>query len=183
MTSFADIKAKAARRVRFYDACVDQSLAVQHDQLTADLQAAGKSPQESLADGAERQIAEQLVDLERAMAEAQDRFWIKALPQREFLEVVDTHPPRDGNARDAASGYDWSTFPAAIIAATSIDPPEGEHGVDKLTEEQAGELFHELLSAADAEGLLDAAMRDNVIPSKVPFSVLASATLRAAEQS
>lgn len=189
MTSFQDVRAKAKRRVRSVDVCVDQSLAEQHDQLSAELREADKGPQATMADGGTaRALAEQLQELEATMAAQRVRFHIQALSQRAFHALLDDHPPRvdeddKPNPRDAQHGFDWSTFPQAIIAATSIDPPEGQDGCDKLTEEQAAELFHELLSAADAEELLNAALRDNVIASRIPFSVLASATLQEPEPS
>lgn len=189
MTSFAELKAAAKRRIRYVDVCIDQSLAVEHDRLVADLNAAEAAPNQTLADGApSREIAQKITDLEQRMAGDRLRFHFQALPQRAFLQIMDDHRAReddDGipNSRDAAFGYNYDTFPPAIIAAASVAPPEGQAGVDKLDEPQAAELFHDILSAADAEAMLDAAMRDNVIPSQVPFSALASATLLGSEPS
>jgi hypothetical protein len=188
VTSFAELKAAAKRRVRYVDVCIDQSLAVEHDRLTAALQAADAEPSVTMADGGTaRALAEQITALERQMAGERVRFHFQALAQRAFLAIMDDHQPRDDEegkplSRDAAFGYNYETFPPAIIAAASIEPPEGQSGVDKLDDAQAAELFHDMLSAADAEAMLDAAMRDNVIPSQVPFSVLASATLLGSEQ-
>ncbi|TQE33068.1 hypothetical protein [Streptomyces ipomoeae] len=97
---------------------------------------------------AEADAAEQALEDVRAAHEADCEVLVfRALPGDAFTKLVKAHPPTE---EEAEEGSDWNeeTFPAALIAAASVDP---------MTEEDAAVLLAEW-GMADRAALFQAAL-------------------------
>lgn len=136
-------------------------------------------------DPEERKLAAALADLEEQMREDSVEVTLRALrrqrtpatPKDEatWLEIVAAHPPRKGadgkpEPRDAASGFNWLTFPEALIRASVVDPV--------MTPEQWDMLLYEVITDRQFDALYDKAFRLNRSDVDIPFSHVASKTLK-----
>ena len=139
----------------------DGGLLAEHEELSKELEKALAATRKSLADdGGVRGIAERIQALEAQIAEATVTFKLRGIGRNRFRRLIAEHP-------DDKKAFDEETFPAALIAACSLDPV--------LTEAEAGELA-DILTDAQFDELFDAAWRACREVDGVPFSVLASVT-------
>lgn len=171
MANFDDILASAKLPEDAVEICLRGDLQRRHEDLERDLQAAREADDRasSLAEGGQaRKVAEEIQRVEAEMREHTHPFAFRALPSREYRELVQEHPPREGDQYDALYGANMLTFPSVLISRCCIDPPmtveQVEQLCDVLTDGQQTELF---LCAARVN-------RDQV---DVPKSVAASAIL------
>ncbi len=88
---------------------------------------------------------------------------VRALPRRQYRELVDAHPPREGS-----DDKDWNadTYPPALIAASCVDP--------SFTLEQAVQAWDEW-DTATVGRLFLTAFQLNEFGSKVGFTLPGSA--------
>ncbi|WP_282795784.1 hypothetical protein [Streptomyces sp. CC224B] len=94
------------------------------------------------------QAAEKACEAARAAHEADCEVLVfRALPGDAFTKLMQAHPPTE---EQAEAGNDWNedTFPAALIAAASVDP---------MTEQEAAVLLAEW-GMADRAALFQAAL-------------------------
>ncbi|MGW0822514.1 hypothetical protein [Streptomyces sp. NPDC002845] len=87
---------------------------------------------------------------ENALEEGTIRLTFRALPQPVWAQLLREHPPTEAQA-DMGHEYNVETFPAALIAACSVDG---------MTESDAQELL-DTWSDADAKALFTAALMPN----------------------
>lgn len=155
-------------RVESVQICLRQDLLAEHRRLEQDLVAASASASDSDSDPTE--IAEQVAAVEAELASASTTFRFQALGREDYANLIAAHAPTK-EQREADKGLDHNpeTFPAALIAASSIDP--------KLTEAQAGRI-EKKWRLADFRRLYDAALMVNVgVTDEAPKSVLAGVIL------
>lgn len=127
--------------------CLRGDLQLQHEQLEQELEEAKEADRgDSLAAGGKaRKVAEQIRDLEAEMREHTHVFALRALPRKVFRDLVEQHPPREGNKDDQVFGVNTMSFPVPLIAASCTDPvmivEQVEQLLDLLTEGQMLELY------------------------------------------
>lgn len=141
----------------------DGGLLAEHEALGRQLETALSATRKSLADdGGVRQIAEQIQALEAQIAEATVTFKLRGVGRNRFRRLMAEHPDDKGK-----KAFNEETFPAALIAACSLDPV--------LSEAEAVELA-DILTDAQFDALFDAAWTVCREADGVPFNVLASVT-------
>lgn len=162
--SIADILQLATPRETTVALCMDGALAAEADRIEAALDAAPVyRPGASLADVDPRlALVRELDDLRETMAASEVTFRFRALPHKEYSDLLAAHEPRDG--KDEAWNVD--TLPADLIARCSVDPV--------MSLEDVGTLF-EVLNAAGRSALFTAAWKANNAGSVVPSSRAVSA--------
>ncbi|MFD5451184.1 hypothetical protein [Streptomyces sp. NPDC127100] len=146
----ARLKARAAAEVPLY-LWQDQALREKFEEARRLAQRARKhaeaDPEDTeLAKAAD--AAEKALEEIRAAHEADCEVLVfRALPGDTFTKLVQRHPPTE---EQVESGSDWNedTFPAALVAAASVDP---------MTEDDAAELLA-TWGVADRAALFQAAL-------------------------
>ncbi|GII87058.1 hypothetical protein Ssi03_50480 [Sphaerisporangium siamense] len=149
--------------------CLRADLQARFDTLERDLRAAQRAPeQDSLAgSGATaREIANQIEAIRTEMQAHTVAFLLRALPNKEWSDLLKQHPPRKGNQGDLVSDYNTETFPVAALAACCKSP--------KMTEDQAGQLV-DAITNGQWSRLTMAIGELNNGGGDIPFSVAASA--------
>ncbi|WP_242892424.1 hypothetical protein [Actinomadura litoris] len=90
-------------------------------------------------------LVEQLAKIRAEMQAHEHIVTLRALPRRQWSDLVAEHPPREDNAQDEAVGLNNDTWPSAIISACAIDPPMTVEQVDQLgdvlTDAQISKLY------------------------------------------
>lgn len=146
--------------------------------LTADFEAAEAALAEaqraaraanSLDAGADiKALAERVEAVRHEMAAASATFRLRAVGRRQWTQLYAEHPPRDGDQRDAVTGFNRDTFFEALTKACIADPQISDAQWEQLAE---------LLSSAQWDALVDAAWDVNQKGVDVPFSSAASRAL------
>ena len=98
---------------------------------------------------------------------------VQALGRKAWRELVDAHPPRDGNDEDKAAGVNEDTFKDALVAASIVEPEmtEGER-VD----------FLDYMSSVDYDRIYVTAFSLNRVVAADPKSSLASRLTRSSDE-
>lgn len=169
----ADVLKKAKPPESSVDLCLEADLAAEHDALNRQLlEAQQEEARTSRKMGdvpRSRQLSEQIQELEERMRSSEVTFRMRGISAFRYQELLDDHPGREGkNER-----YNPLTYPPALIAACCVDP--------HMSEVEAKQLV-EVLGTGQTDKLFSAAMTVTQGPGAVPFSLAASATLRASEQ-
>jgi hypothetical protein len=163
-------KEKIKRRSRLQaemDICLRGDLAGQYEQLQRQL--AELPANNKLGGDPERQrIQAEMEHIRAEMVADTIPFVLRAISEPAFQELVDQHPPRRNgdeiNARDAAIGFNRSTFYHALIRACVIEP-------DDLDDEDWDVLFSpDGFSPGEFHRLGNEALRINDQAVDVPFS-------------
>lgn len=138
---------KAQNRLRV---CDDSDLRQRYDEAEQAVRrarfVAEANPGDELA---ERQAADADSARDQALATldaASEFLTFRALPRPVLEDLISEHPPTDGQAEEGAI-FNADTFPAALVAAASVDG---------MSHEEAEELLNGW-SAPDANALWDAA--------------------------
>lgn len=165
-TTMADVL-KAARPVeRSVTVCVAGDLNVQIEDQERILRDIATDPHRSLAASPEETAAaEQIELLRQQMHDHEVTFTFRALSSRAWSDLMAAHPAREGKEE----GFDLDTLPAALLAASCIEPT--------MTSEDADALAN-VLNNAQFGQLFDTAWRCSNRELDVPFSALASRVLR-----
>jgi len=111
-------------------------------------------------------ILDELRTVETELAESEFPFTFEALGRHQYMKVKAQHPARKQD-RSARLDFNEETFPAALIAASAVEPA--------MEPEQAVELV-DRLSDGQFVKLWNAAISVNVGADDVPKSVLRSDT-------
>jgi hypothetical protein len=172
MTDIKGLLKLAKRRQHTEDVCLRGDLAHEYDRLERQL--AQLPANNKLGGDPERQrIAAEMDRVRAEMQAGTVPFVLHALPDADFQKLIDDHPPRrDGdevNDRDAAHGFDRSTFYPALIRACVAEPT--------LDGEDWALLFDNpdtALSPGQMLKLREAALEVNGREVDVPFSPAAS---------
>lgn len=112
--------------------------------------------------------AERVEAIRNEMAGASATFRLRAVPRRRWTKLYAEHPPREGDHRDAATGFNRDSFFEALTRACIVDPQISDAEWEQLAD---------LLSAAQWEKLVDASWEVNQQGVDVPFSSAASRAL------
>jgi hypothetical protein len=143
-------------------------LQARFEELERALDVARRKPEsDSLAGGGSeaRQIAEEIEALRAEMQGYVRVFLLRALPRKEWSDLLKEHPARK---QDAPADFNRETLPISALAACSVKP--------KMSEAQAGRLVDAVTQGQWAV-LWQAILGLNGGSGEVPFSVAASATL------
>lgn len=170
-----DWLADARPAERTVQLCLRGDLVVEFEELERDLETARKSAGDSLAGGSDVVVvSQQIEELRERMKTATKTFRLRALPRRQWRDLVAAHPPRrgeDGKVVDSdAIGVNADTYFETIIRACTVEP--------QLSDEQWTRLLDEVLTDRQFDTLSDAAWGLNRRDVEVPFSRAASRILQ-----
>ena len=161
----AEITAAARLRERTVTLAFAGDLQDQVEQLQQELADASSWTSTSLADvHPAQELSRQIESLREEMTENEATFRFRALPARQFSDLLAQHAAPGGTG----ALFDVNTFPPALIARCCVDPA--------MTVDEYAELA-EVLSHAQQEVLFDAAWTVNQQVPSVPFSLMSSAIL------
>jgi hypothetical protein len=166
----AEILKKAKPPERVVELCLDADLAAEHDDLNRQLSESHRTGAATMAAAGEAAtLARRIRDLEDRMQASVVTFRMRGLSAFRYQEWLEANPGRDGKQER----FNPVTAVVPLIAACCVDPAmtvdEAQQLVDVLGTGQTDRLFGAALEATEGAGA-------------VPFSVAASATLRATEQ-
>lgn len=153
----ADLLAKKKPVSRKVTLVLDGVLADEWNALSAKADAARK--QSPVDDAALAEIEEQLDSLRPSVNDATVELTVAAMGRLQFQVLQEQHPPTEQQQREARKQgatllFNSETFPAALVAASLIEP--------KMTEHEVHELFDsEKFNDAELTGLFVAAMSVN----------------------
>lgn len=150
--------------------CLKGKLIAEHENLVRQFEEANKNAIATMGGrGEAAEIAGKIRDTEAAMEAASVTFRVRGISYFEREEWRKAHPPRDGEKEI----FNPVTAAPALIAACLVDP--------KATVDQARRLM-ERAGTGQADKLFNACLEAIGEDGSVPFSLAASATLRALEQ-
>lgn len=168
-----DFKAKLAKASlpeRSVDLCLNGALRADYDQLQTELVQMTADGSGRLGGNPQaRAVAEQMQALRDEMADSEVTVTLRALPNARWMQLVTDHAPRKDNTGDATVGYNQATFYPALIRESFVDPVLDDDEFTQLLDALNSHQFDELANAAWALNRGDV---------RVPFSALASETLR-----
>ena len=162
MTEFDDIlgrvKDKGYRRVKTVE-LFDPRLIERHSELELELQSAVQDDVKHNRTPTAPKLAEQIRKLEAEIEASALAFKFGAVSSREWSDLLAANPPTKKQLKDVADrATDWrhrpvldhnpDTFPAAVVAASAIDPEMTAEQVAALAEELGPDQFELLWSAA-----------------------------------
>lgn len=172
--SVADVLKKASRATKSVSICLAGDLVAEYEELTAELEriTMAAPTTDRLSGGVKSdpqavKVAKRIQELEAEMAESTVAFRFRALPAKQWSDLIAKHPdPKKERL------VNQETFVPAAIAACCVDP----EGMDDP--EQAAELF-DTLSAGQQDELFEGAWEVNQTgPFVAKSSSLASEVLR-----
>jgi len=99
-------------------------------------------------------------EVAEAVEAATIRFTLRALPRREWTDLIKSHPPRKDNADDRRTGFNEETLYEALVKASVVDP---------VPTEQEWEQIDAVLTEGEWIRLVTAAQTLNLVGSKLPF--------------
>ncbi|MGI5233839.1 hypothetical protein [Actinoallomurus sp. CA-142502] len=166
MADIEDILGSAELPQKTVELCLKGNLQADFEVLERQLREAEETDDDALAGGVRaRELAEQIEDVRRKMAEHVTMFRFTALGAKSYSDLLAKHPPTE-EQKQAGAGVNLDTWPAALVAACALDP--------KMTVEQA-ERLHDKITDGQWEELYDTALACNRKKVDVPFSFAASA--------
>ena len=169
----AEVLKKAKPPEATVELCLEADLAAEHDELNRQLVEAQQEESRSVRKMGDvpksRELAERITGLEERMRASQVVFRMRGISAYRYQELRDAHPGREGKNE----AWNPVSFPTALIAACCVDPA--------MNEDEAHQLI-EALGTGQTDKLFTAALQVTQGPGAVPFSLAASATLRANEQ-
>lgn len=114
-------------------------------------------------------LSQQIEALRQEMIAGSEDFVLRAIPRPRMREIEAAHPPRDGNARDEATGYNLDAVMQQVLRESIVSPV--------MDDETWAELVA-VLSDGQWDELTDGAWEVNKGRVSVPFSPRASQILR-----
>lgn len=99
-------------------------------------------------------------ELAEAVEAATVRFTLRALPRREWTDLIKEHPPRKDNLEDRKVGYNEATFYEALVKASIADP---------VPTAKEWEQIDAVLTEGEWIRLVTASQTINLVGSKLPF--------------
>ena len=168
----------AAPPERSVPVCLRGDLQARHEELSRELQVAGKQDAESFEGGNARRVADQIKALEAEMRESTVTFLLRALGQGKPFKLQCEHPPRDGDEfpGDKVAGVNESTYYLALVRATCAEVVH--HNGTRVPQEDisddAWQAMFDALSNKQFDDLVGTAQSVSLREVGVPFSQLAS---------
>jgi hypothetical protein len=180
MSTFKDRLASVSASTRSVTVVVgaDLDLLDEYEALKAALDE--PQPVDSLAgNGSRGEIIERLAEIERALEAHRFTFRLRGLDDKRWERLVAEHPPRRNaegkpDERDRI-GWNMSTFPAALVRATTVEP---ELDADDWLVLLGDDELQGKLPGAELDKLSAAAFRLSKVQVDVPFWSAASASSR-----
>lgn len=166
---FDTINARRKPRETTTYVVLDHGLLARHDELSRELRMAKVTDERENRTPEAPRIQAELDDIEQEIHEAAVPFRFRAMPRREYRELLEEHKDPSGAKR-----WNEDTFPPALIAACAVDP--------EMTLEQATTVYDEW-DDNQASVLFAAAFMVNEGESKIPFTVRSSGATRDSEKS
>ncbi|MGW4663177.1 hypothetical protein [Streptosporangium sandarakinum] len=154
--------------------CMRGDLQARFEELERQLEAARRRPEsDSLAgtSGEARRIAEEMEELRQEMQRYVRVILLRALPRKQWSDLVKEHPPRK---QDAPADHNRETFPVAALAACSVKP--------RMSEDKAGRLV-DAVTQGQWVTLWNTVLELNGGSGEVPFSAASSAILSSTRMS
>ena len=155
------------------EVCLQADLQAEFESLQRQLEEARRRPTDSLAGNGSRDIAERIEALRCQMADSIIEFRIRAMPRKQWRDLVAAHQPRkdgdDVHEQDRFLGVNTETFFDALIRASVVDP--------ELDDDDWTLLLEEKLTDRQFDAIADAAWGLNRRDVDVPFSPAASKIL------
>lgn len=137
------------------------------EELERRRQTAQDAEGDSLAGSGEaRELAEEMDAIAAEMRESQVVFLFRGLGTRAYSDLLAAHRVPEDKRTDDTDGIDWQTWPAALIAASAVDPAMTVEQAEKLCEKITNGQWDELFATA---------FQVNRSKVNVPFSLGASA--------
>lgn len=170
--SIEDVFADAQLPKRSVPMCLRGDLVAEWQDLERRFKQANQAANEedtlASANSAEAiELARQMADLEEQMRAATRVFRLQGLPRSKWRELLNAHPPREGDEQDAQTEFNRETFPIAAVAACCVVP--------KMTVAQAERLVDEKLVDGQWNTLFAHVYQMHAGTVDVPFSLAASA--------
>ena len=95
-----------------------------------------------------------------AVEAATIRFTLRALPRRDWTDLIKAHPPRKDHIEDRKVGYNEETFYEALVKQSIVDP---------VPTANEWEQIDAVLTEGEWIRLVTAAQTLNLVGSKLPF--------------
>lgn len=179
--STKDKLAKATLPTKDVPVCLSTDLQQRYEALherLAEAYAKEKGDKRLNPAGESKRIAAQVEALQEEMREYVITFRVRSLGRR-WQQLMDKHPPREGNNEDVYLGYNPVTFADAAVRACVAEP-------DDLDDEDWADLLGDderdgKLTAGQYHDLWQAVLDTNIRKVNVPNSFAASRILRASE--
>lgn len=149
---------------------LDASLKADHEAALKELVKARSGAGQHMLNGPQPALEARVKDLEDEMAKSVAVFRLRAMRRREWSDLYDENPPRDGNEIDKAQGVNMGAFmdeviPRSIVKVTWDDGDEAT----SMSPEDWCELADEMTDA-QYQDFMDAVWELNRQKVSVPFS-------------
>ena len=135
------------------------------DKELTDLRTKSTATLAGSSDPVEASLAVRIRALEEQMAGSTLHLRLRALTRTPWMDLIQAHGPREGNASDARAALNVTTFFPALIAASLVAPGLDEARLKTLLD---------VITPRQYDVLTDAAWRLNQQDVSVPFSRAAS---------
>lgn len=152
MPGLGEVLAAASLREESVEICMAGQLNARWEDLGRQLAAvlertAGENPDPAakLSDADPRaELTAEMEEVRQQMVAASYKFRFRALPRRQYRDLIDKHP---GRPERREVRYNEATFPPALIRQCMIDPAIGSDAefrelADVLTDGQTAEMFN-----------------------------------------
>lgn len=175
MSDMKDILGRVKPVISETYVCLDGDLYPELDRAQQALDAVSGWKSKSLDDVDPRPaLREQLAEVEELMRATSQRFTFRSIGDKASSDLLAAHPsPKDEDGEEKFA-WDPQTYPAALVAAASVDP--------KMSVEEVTALF-DVFNLAQRNKIFGAAYSANNHAVDVPFSSPASAPAGDTEQS
>lgn len=148
--------------------CTRSDLVVQWQRLGQELAAAKlkQSADPRLAGGDASALVERMESLRAEVEAATVEFLLRALPRKQWHDLVEAHPPRKDDEGDVRMDVNRASFLPALVQASTVEPKLRDETWQALLDPESG-----LLSEQQWRRLWRACWNLNVAELDVPFSV------------
>lgn len=148
--------------------CTRSDLVVQWQRLGQELAAAKlkNAADPRLAGGDTADIVRQMEALRAEVEASTVEFVLRALPRKQWHDLVEAHPPRKNDDGDVRMEVNRETFLPALVQASTVEPKLRDETWQQLLDPASG-----LLSEQQWRQLWRACWNLNVRELDVPFSV------------
>lgn len=165
-----------------YRVCTAGDLLAEHGRLDAELRfAMAQQAADPRLESSTGDLASRLQELQQQIEASTVEFRLRALPRRQWRQLVADHPPRqttDGSVHeDDDGGVNNETFFPALIRASTAEPKLADETWDALLDPDG-----EHLSDGQFQAWASKCWNLNNRDVSVPFSVAASLTMRRSDR-
>jgi len=150
MTAIEDLLAKVKPATASVRVCLRGDLLGDLDLINDDLEQYDEWEPASMSDSDPRtELRARKAELEDQMREASASFRFQSIGDKAWSDLLAAHPAREGKQDE--ENWDATTFPAALIAASAVEPTmtvaQAEALLDGFTLNQRNSIFQTAMSA------------------------------------